>query len=97
MRAILLDPERKSITEITLESADCESIGQVLDCDSITTGAHLRGSLETGFDAIYVSDDPFEYGDVLPARSRRHRAPSKIASPNLPPSARICVFPLMPA
>jgi hypothetical protein len=32
----------------------------VLRCHSFTTGAHLSGSLETGFDTINVSDDPLE-------------------------------------
>ena len=35
----------------------------MLRCDCHTTGAHLRGSLETGFDAIYVGDDPLEDWD----------------------------------
>jgi hypothetical protein len=35
----------------------------VLRCDCHTTGAHLRRSLETGFDAIYVGDDPLEDWD----------------------------------
>ena len=44
-------------------SDDYREINAVLRCDCHTTGAHLRGSLETGFDAIYVGDDPLEDWD----------------------------------
>jgi hypothetical protein len=56
MRAILIDPEKRTITEIQLED-DYKKIQAVLRCRSFTTGAHLSGSIEQGFDAIYASDD----------------------------------------
>src|SRR5262245_37439844 len=70
MRALLIDPEKRSITEIQLEDDDDDDdadniskIQAVLRCRSFTTGAHLRGSIEDGFDAVYVSDDPLEERD----------------------------------
>ena len=56
MRAILIDPEKRTFTEIQLED-DYKKIQAVLRCRSFTTGAHLSGSIEQGFDAIYASDD----------------------------------------
>jgi hypothetical protein len=57
MRAILIDPEHRTLTEIQLKDDDYKRIQRVLRCRSFTTGAHLGGSIEKGFDAIYVSDD----------------------------------------
>jgi len=57
MRAILIDPEKRTLTEIQLEDDDYRKIQATLCCRSFTIGAHLSGSLEEGFDAIYVSDD----------------------------------------
>jgi hypothetical protein len=57
MRAILIDPEKRTLIEIQLEDDDYQRIQGVLRCDSFTTGAHLSGSIDEGFDAIYVSDD----------------------------------------
>src|SRR5262249_55861509 len=57
MRAILIDPEKQTITETQLEDDNYKKIQAVLRCRSFTTGAHLSGTLSTGFDAIYVSDD----------------------------------------
>jgi hypothetical protein len=57
MRAILIDPEQRTITEIQLADDDYRRIQSVLRCHSFTTGAHLGGSLSTGFEAVYVSDD----------------------------------------
>jgi len=57
MRAILIDPEKRIINEIQLEDADYRKIQATLRCRSFTTGAHQSGSIEQGFDAIYVSDD----------------------------------------
>jgi hypothetical protein len=57
MRAILIDPEKRTFTEIDLKRDDYREINAILRCDSHTTGAHLSGSLEEGFDAVYVSDD----------------------------------------
>jgi hypothetical protein len=64
MRAILIDPERRTFTEIQMsDSDDYKEVQAVLRCRSFTTGAHLQGSIETGFDAIYVSDDSLEERD----------------------------------
>jgi hypothetical protein len=60
MRAILIDPEKRTFTEIQLDSDDYREINGVLCCRSHTLGAHLNGSIEKGFDAIYVSDDCLE-------------------------------------
>src|SRR5262245_9571412 len=65
MRALLIDPERRTVTEIQLKGDDYREIQKVLGCRSFTTGAHLRGSIETGFDAVYVSDDYLEDRDDL--------------------------------
>ena len=57
MRAILIDPETKTFTEIQIAD-DIDGIQKVLRCGRFTTGARpLRGSLLTGFDTLYVSDD----------------------------------------
>ena len=64
MRAILIDPEKRTLTEIQLTNGDdYEEIQKVLRCRSYTTGAQLSGSLLEGFEAIYVSDDPLEERD----------------------------------
>jgi hypothetical protein len=63
MRAILIDPEKQTLTEVNLKGDDYREINAVLRCHSHTTGAHLSGSIETGFEAVYVSDDEFEDRD----------------------------------
>ena len=63
MRAILIDPEKRTFTEIQLKGDDYREINAILCCRSHTTGAHLSGSLEEGFDAVFVSDDELEDGD----------------------------------
>jgi hypothetical protein len=60
MRAILIEPKKKTVTEIQLKSDDYREIRTVLQCHSYTTGAHLGGSIAKGFDAVFVSDDPLE-------------------------------------
>jgi hypothetical protein len=63
MRAILIDPEKRTITEIEFEG-DYRKIQAVLGCDRFTSGSRpLNGSLEEGFDSLYVSDDDFEDRD----------------------------------
>src|SRR5262249_24021551 len=52
MRTILIDPEKRTFTEIQLENDDYRKIQATLCCRSFTTGAHLSGSIEEGFDAI---------------------------------------------
>ena len=60
MRAILIDPETKTFTEIQIAD-DIDGIQKVLRCGRFTTGGRpLRGSLSTGFDTLYVSDDNLE-------------------------------------
>jgi hypothetical protein len=60
MRAILIDPEKQSLTEIQLKSGDFREINKAIGCRSFTTGAFLNGSLEEGFDSVDVSDDDME-------------------------------------
>ena len=60
MRAILIDPETKTFTEIQIAD-DIDGIQKVLRCGRFTTGGRpLRGSLSTGFDTLYVRDDSLE-------------------------------------
>jgi hypothetical protein len=63
MRAILIDPETQAITETQLNGDGYKEIEALLRCDSFTIGAHLRGSIEKGFDAVYASDDYLEDRD----------------------------------
>ena len=60
MRAILIDPETKTFTEIQIAD-DIDGIQKVLRCGRFTTGGRpLRGTLLTGVDTLYVSDDSLE-------------------------------------
>ena len=52
MRAILIDPERRSITEIQIDGS-IESICAALGWESFEGHPWLNGSLETGGDTIY--------------------------------------------
>jgi hypothetical protein len=59
-RAILIDPEKQSFTEVQV-GRGCEEIYKALGCSEFTTGSRpLLGSLSEGFDSVYVSDDPLE-------------------------------------
>jgi hypothetical protein len=63
MRALLIDPEKRTITEIEFEG-DYRTIQAILGCSSFTNGSRpLNGSLEEGFDTLYVSDDDLEDRD----------------------------------
>jgi hypothetical protein len=63
MRALLIDPEKRTITEIEFEG-DYRKIQKVIGCRSFTSGSRpLNGSLEAGFDTLYVSDDYLEDRD----------------------------------
>jgi hypothetical protein len=62
VRAILIDPEKRALTEIHIGNG-IEEIYAALHCEHFTTGAHLGGSLEDGFDSVYVSDDDLEERD----------------------------------
>jgi hypothetical protein len=65
VRAILIDPEKRTVTEIQFAFESDRDIQKILGCRSFASRAHFRGSLETGFDAIYVSDDALEGGNEL--------------------------------
>jgi len=52
MRAILIDPEKQTFTEIQLKGDDYREINTILCCRSHTLGAHLNGSIEKGFGAV---------------------------------------------
>lgn len=63
MRAILIDPENKTISEIDVD-VGMETIHQVIGCKRFACGSRpLRGSFAEGFDALYVSDDDLEDRD----------------------------------
>jgi hypothetical protein len=62
MRAILIDPEKRALTEIRI-GKDIGEIYAALQCEQFTTGAYLNGSLLKGFDSILVSDDYLDEGD----------------------------------
>lgn len=64
MRGHLINSERKTIEEIDGAFEDYEEINRALGCESMTTGSRpLRGDIEQGFDAVYVSDDNLEDHD----------------------------------
>jgi hypothetical protein len=59
-RAILIDPEQQSFTEVKI-GRGIDQIQQLLHCRSFTgSGRALNGSLSKGFDSILVSDDYLE-------------------------------------
>src|SRR3954471_19418752 len=61
MRAILIDPEVPSMSEIEITGGDIHEIRKLIGCDSFTTGSQpLRGDLADGFDGLLVSDDYIE-------------------------------------
>jgi hypothetical protein len=63
MRAILIDPEKRTIVEIEFEG-DYRKIQEVIGCGRFASGSRpLNGSLEEGFDSLYVSDDDMEDRD----------------------------------
>lgn len=62
MRAILIDPEKRSFTEVQI-GRGIEDIYSLLRCQSFCIGAKLSGSLRNGFEAIIVSDDMLEDHD----------------------------------
>jgi hypothetical protein len=65
MRAILIDPEKRTVTEIQIDD-DYRAIQAALQCKSFTTAAHLSGNIERGFDAVYASDDPLDEREESP-------------------------------
>lgn len=56
MRAYLIDPEPRTITEIDF-GGGCAAIDRIIGCEWFTTVTMLNGSLAKGFDTIYVSHD----------------------------------------
>jgi hypothetical protein len=63
MRALLIDPETQTISEINFEG-DYKDIQRTIGCDRFASGSRpLNGSLETGSDSLYVSDDDYEDRD----------------------------------
>lgn len=63
MRTLLIDPEKRTVSEIQLAREDYKEIKRALGCQRFTIGAHLSGSYEDGFEAVYVSDDELEDRD----------------------------------
>jgi hypothetical protein len=62
MRAILIDPENQTLTEIQI-GEDSSELYKAIGCRDFTTGAFLNGSLAAGFDSILVSDDCMDDDD----------------------------------
>jgi hypothetical protein len=60
MRAIVIDPDKKTFEEIHIAVEDRKGVARTIGCKSFTTGAFLNGSLTTGGDILYVSDDYLE-------------------------------------
>ena len=63
MRAILIDPEKQSLTEIQIEGNDYRETNKIIGSSRYALGAYLNGSFEDGFDAVAVSDDDMEERD----------------------------------
>jgi hypothetical protein len=55
MRAILIDPEKQTLTEIQITDSDDEHLA-ILQCEDLHRGAVLSRD-ETGYDAIIVNND----------------------------------------
>jgi hypothetical protein len=64
MRAILIDPETQSLTEVELKTGDSHEINKTIGVSCHAIGAYLGGSREEGFDAIAVNDDDMEEWDL---------------------------------
>ena len=70
MRAILIDPEKRTITEIEYHGPRDENDTTYLDeirgligCRRFASPVQLNGSMEIGFDTLRVSDDYMEDRD----------------------------------
>jgi hypothetical protein len=63
MRAILIDPEKHTVSEIQHRGGGFRETNRILGCNEHTLGAWLNGSISEGFDAVYASDDPLEDRD----------------------------------
>lgn len=54
MRAILIDPEQQSISEIIDFAGDVSAVQNVIHCEDFITNGMLDGNFETGFDTVYL-------------------------------------------
>jgi len=63
MRAILINPEKRTVSEIEHPGGGYRETNRILGCNEYTLGAWLNGSISKGFDAVYASDDPLEDRD----------------------------------
>jgi hypothetical protein len=63
VRAILIDPEKRTFTEIEMKSSSYKETNKLLGCSTFTIGAYLNGNIEKGFDCIAVNDDLLEDED----------------------------------
>jgi hypothetical protein len=63
MRAILIDPEKRTVSEIQHRGGGYRETNRILGCNEHTLRAWLNGSMSEGFDAVFVSDDPLEDRD----------------------------------
>ncbi len=62
-RAILIDPEKRSCSEIEL-AGGLDELYALLQCQHVTTGSRpFNGSMSEGFDTLLVSDDYLEDRD----------------------------------
>jgi hypothetical protein len=60
MKAYLIDPKQRTITEVNVGKGLPDLYG-ILKCKHITGSGHaLRGNITNGFDSIFVSDDCLE-------------------------------------
>jgi hypothetical protein len=71
MRAYLIDPTQRTVTEIEIDGDDdLEEIYRVMGCRHFTTGSRpLNGSLEAGFDTLYADDTDSPMRRLRPFRS----------------------------
>jgi hypothetical protein len=90
MRAILIDPAKRSISEVDVVVGDDVEIQKILRCDSFKTGVfrRLNGSLETGGDTLLVDDSYLrgyaEYRDDPPFWFQVDRGTSPPTSAAIP-------------
>jgi hypothetical protein len=61
MRAILIDPEKRTVREIQHPGGGYRETNRVLGCNEYGLAAWLDdGPTSEGFDAVYASDDPLD-------------------------------------
>jgi hypothetical protein len=61
VRAILVDPEQQSLTEVELDPHDERRFYQLVGSSTITDGATLIASSSRGWDAVFVNDEPMGF------------------------------------